>query len=219
MSKNRTNQEWIQDLTGSGSSQTEAINDLHHLLLGAAVRTFSHSLNDLQVLSNEEKLHLAEDCAQDALLAVLDRLDEFRGDSQFTTWAFKFAINISLSCAKRELWKHVPLKSPSEDLEIDEWLPTLEWTSPKDPDLPVLKKEIYLAVREAVQQDLTPKQRQVLKLIVFDQVPMDVVVQRLETNRNAVYKLLHDARTKIKKHLITSGFDPEEALILFSKEE
>jgi RNA polymerase sigma-70 factor (ECF subfamily) len=217
--KIRTNQEWIAELTSAGSSQAEAIKDLSHLLLGAAVQTFSHSLNDFQAWSNEEKLRLAEDCAQDALLAILDRLGEFRGDSQFTTWAFKFAINISLAYARRETWKHVPLKSLVEDLETGEWLPTLERVSSKDPGLPVLRKEIYLAIREAVQEELTPKQRRVLKLIVFDQVPMDVVVQHLGTNRNAVYKLLHDARQKIKKHLLTCGFDPEEALILFSKEE
>jgi RNA polymerase sigma-70 factor (ECF subfamily) len=219
MSKVRNNDEWIQDLAGQGLSQAEAIKDLYDLLLGAAVQTFSRSLNDVQILSNEEKLRLAEDCSQDALLSVLDHLGEFRGDSQFTTWAFKFAVNISLSCARRELWKHVPLKALSEDLVIDEWLPNLEKFSPQDPGLPVLKKEIYLAIREAVRQELTLKQRQVLKLVVFDQVPMDVVVQHLGTNRNAVYKLLHDARQKIKKHLITNGFDPEEALILFSKEE
>src|SRR5512139_990158 len=105
MADQRTNQEWLHDLRLGGETQEAAITDLRDILLRAALYFFSRNLGDFAGLSREEILQRAEDCAQDALLAVLSHLGDFRGDSKFSTWAYKFAINMSLMAARRERWK------------------------------------------------------------------------------------------------------------------
>src|SRR5512134_2989376 len=105
----RTNQEWLHDLNASGALQEAAIADLRDLLLRAALYFFSRNLSDLGGLNRDEIMQRAEDCAQDALIAVMDHLSDFRGDSKFSTWAYKFAINTALMAARRERWKGVSL--------------------------------------------------------------------------------------------------------------
>src|SRR5574342_386168 len=109
MSKPRTNQEWLRDLNASGPLQEAAIADLRDLLLRAALYFFSRNLSDFGGLSRSDILQRAEDCAQDALIAVIQHLSDFRGDSKFSTWAYKFAINIALMAARHEHWKGVSL--------------------------------------------------------------------------------------------------------------
>ena len=110
MSNARTNDEWLQDLNASGELQEAAIADLRELLLRAALYFFSRNLGDFGGLNRDEILQRAEDCAQDALIALMNHLQDFRGDSKFTTWAYKFAINIALMAARRERWKGVSLE-------------------------------------------------------------------------------------------------------------
>src|SRR5215216_2384348 len=109
MSKTRTNQEWLHDLKASGATQEAAIADLRNILLRAALYYFSRNLGDFRGMNREEILQRAEDCAQDALIAVINRLPDFRGDSKFTTWAYKFAINRAMMTARHERWKSVSL--------------------------------------------------------------------------------------------------------------
>src|SRR5687768_17619940 len=89
MSEIRTNQEWLHDLSASGASQEAAIADLQNILLRAALFFFSRNLGDFQKRSRDEILKMAEDCAQEALIAIMKHLSDFRGDSKFTTWAYK----------------------------------------------------------------------------------------------------------------------------------
>src|SRR5215212_5235930 len=107
MSKARTNQEWLHDLTAGGALEAEALADLRELLLRAALYFFSRNLGDFRGLNRDEILQRAEDSAQDALIAVMNHLQDFRGDSKFTTWAYKFAINTALMAARHERWKGV----------------------------------------------------------------------------------------------------------------
>src|SRR5512146_2297436 len=109
MSKGRSNQEWLYDLNASGETQEAAIADLRDLLLRAALYFFSRNLGDFEKNNDGEILQRAEDCAQDALIAVMKHLSDFRGDSKFTTWAYKFAINTALMASRRERWKGVSL--------------------------------------------------------------------------------------------------------------
>src|SRR5215208_6580959 len=109
MSNTRTNQEWLHDLQASGALQETAIADLRDLLLRAALYFFSRNLGDFRGLDQREILERAEDCAQDALIALLNHLSDFRGDSKFSTWAYKFAINMAMMAARRERWKGVSL--------------------------------------------------------------------------------------------------------------
>ncbi|HLO18647.1 MAG TPA: sigma factor, partial [Anaerolineales bacterium] len=109
MSNTRTNQEWLHDLKASGSLQEAAIADLRDLLLRAALYFFSRNLSDFEKGNGDEISQRAEDCAQDALIAVMKHLSDFRGDSKFTTWAYKFAINTALMASRHERWKGVSL--------------------------------------------------------------------------------------------------------------
>jgi len=213
MSKPRTNEAWIEELKSPGDLQDAAIEDLRAILVRAAAYTFGRNLGDLETFSPEHVQQLAEDCAQEALLAILNNLAKFRGESKFTTWAYKFAINISLTTARRERWKGVSLDLLEEQSTQDGWLS--EYLPMADPEGAAIRKEVRQIITETIQNELTEKQRLVLKLMVFDETPMDVVVEYLNTNRNAVYKLLHDARTKLKLSLESRGIGLAETIDLF----
>ena len=215
----RTNEEWLHDLNAGGLLQETAIAELRHLLLRAVLFFFSRNLGDFEKLSRAETLQLAEDGAQDALIAVLNHPSDFRGDSKFTTWAYKFAINIALMTARRERWRGKSLDQPvfSDDgSTFDTFL--ADKSSGQTPDLAAIQGEVSATLREVIENDLTEKQRQVLMWMVFHEVPMDEIVERLGTNRNAIYKLLHDVRRKLKSSLQARGFETGEMLHLFSEQ-
>ena len=211
----RTNEQWLHDLNANGQTQESAITDLRDLLLRASLYFFNRNLGDFANMTHDKILQCAEDCAQDALIAVLNHLSDFRGDSKFTTWAYKFAINIALMTARREAWKGKSL----EELSSLDHRKLFEWMGDKSsgltPDQSALQEEISHIIRDVIERDLTERQRKVLILMVFNEVPMDEVVQQLDTNRNAVYKMLHDARRKLKSSLQARGFEVEELLTLF----
>ncbi len=217
MAGTRTNPEWIQDLTAGGETQEIAITDLRDILLRAALFFFSRNLSDFRGMSRDEILQRAEDCAQDALIAVLNHLSEFWGDSKFTTWAYKFAINIALMAARREKWRGVSIDELTEagDEAFAEWI-TRDKSEGLSIEQSAMQDELRGVLRNVIEHDLTEKQRQVLLLMVFHEVPMDEVVRHLGTNRNSVYKLLHDARHKLKSGLQERGFEVGETLALFS---
>jgi RNA polymerase sigma-70 factor (ECF subfamily) len=216
MSTRRTNQEWLHDLSASGSRQEAALADLRDLLLRAALYFFSRNLGDLEGLDRQEITQRAEDCAQDALIAVLEHLPGFRGDSQFTTWAYKFAINKAMTAARRERWKGVSFDELASSAPgyFQTW--TIEDKAEGiTPEQSAMQVEIQAILVQVIEHDLTEKQRHVLLMMVFQEVPLDEMVRLLGTNRNAVYKLLHDARRKLKSGLQARGFDIGETLTLF----
>ncbi len=209
----RSNADWTAALSAVGNAQAEALVDLRALLLRAALYTLVTHLQDLRHLDESARLALAEDCAQEATLAVLRRINDFRGESKFTTWAYKFGINVALARARRERWKGVSLDALDEDESLD-WLQRA--VAPvADSEAAALRAEVGALIRDVIATELTERQRQVLHWIAFDEVPMDVVVERLASNRNAVYKLLHDARLKVKQRLAARGYDPADVYDLF----
>ena len=216
MSNTRTNEEWLQDLNASGPTQEAAIADLRDLLLRAALYFFSRNLGDFQGLNRDEITQRAEDCAQDALIAVMDHLSDFRGDSKFSTWAYKFSINIALMAARRERWKGISLDELASSDKFSFFERMMQDKSDGvAPEQSAMQGEIRKILREVIERDLTEKQRQVLFMMVFNDVPMDEVVRHLATNRNAIYKMLHDARRKLKGGLQARGFEIGEMLALF----
>lgn len=216
MPKDRTNQEWLHDLNSEGPSQDAAIADLRDLLLRAALYFFSRNLGDLQQLDREEILQRAEDCAQDALISVMSHVPDFRGDSKFTTWAYKFAINKALVAARHERWKNVSLDDLASSEESGFFERMMQQISGETtPEKTAMQVEVQRVIQDVIQHELTDKQRTVLVLMIFREVPLDEVVRYLGTNRNAVYKLLHDARRKLKSGLEQHGFDMGETFSLF----
>ncbi len=216
MSITRTNTEWLHHLQAGGALQEAAIADLRDLLLRAALYFFSRNPGDFQGLDREEITQRSEDCAQDALIAVLDHLAGFRGDSQFSTWAYKFAINKALMAARRERWKGASFDEivSSAEGNFQEWR-IQDKAEGVTPEQSAMQGEIQAVLVDVIEHNLTEKQRLVLLLMVFQEIPLDEVVHRLGSNRNAVYKLLHDARRKLKSGLLARGFDIAEMLTLF----
>jgi RNA polymerase sigma-70 factor (ECF subfamily) len=208
----RTNVEWLHELRASGTEQAGALADLRRYLLRAARHALYRSRARLAHLARVDLDAIAEDCAQEALVAILRKLDEFRGDSRFTTWAYKFAVNIALVAARREGWKRVSL----DDVLRSDISPSLDRGVEADPSRSALRAEVWAAIRNAIDHHLTERQRQALTAVVFADVPLDELVRHWGSNRNAMYKLLHDARRKLKAHLEARGFKSEEVLGLFS---
>ena len=216
MVETRTNQEWLHELNASGMAQEAAIADLRDILLRAALYFFSRNQGDFAGLDRGEILQRAEDCAQDALIAVMQHLPDFRGDSKFSTWAYKFAINNALMAARGERWKGVSLDqlSGSSESTLAEWVME-DKSDGIIPEQVSIQAEVRGLIRDVIEHDLTEKQRHVLLLMVFNEVPMDEVVRHLGANRNTVYKMLHDARRKLKSSLQARGFEVGETLALF----
>jgi RNA polymerase sigma-70 factor, ECF subfamily len=219
MTSTRSNDEWLYDLNASGVAQENALADLQGILLRAVLYLFNRNMGDLRSLARDDTLRLAEDCAQDALIAIMNHLSDFRGDSKFTTWAYKFAVNIALMAARRERWRGISLDQLSS--EEDRTLFERDWPG-KSPgptlDQSAMQDEVRAIIQEIIERDLTEKQRRVLMMMVFNEVPMDEVVREFGTNRNAVYKLLHDARRKLKSGLQSHGFEVGETLTLFGSQ-
>src|ERR1044071_2170246 len=154
MTRTRTNEEWLHDLRASGAAQEHAIADLQNILLRAVLYIFNRNLNDLSALAQDDILKLAEDCAQDALIAILHHLSDFRGDSKFTTWIYKFAVNIALRTARRERWRGLSLDqlSSSEDGNLFEWV-ILEKTLEPTLDQSAMQNEVSEIIREVIERD------------------------------------------------------------------
>jgi RNA polymerase sigma-70 factor (ECF subfamily) len=213
----RSNAEWLSALRSTGAEQADAITELRAYLVRAATYSLRRGRTSAGRPAPTEIDELAEDCAQEALLAILQHLDDFRGESRFTTWAYSFAVNTALVAARREGWKRVPLDQILDNPVLDDWTKG-ESHAPVDPHRATLQRETLAAIREAIDGQLTGRQRQALTAIVFEGVPLDEVVRHWGSNRNAVYKLLHDARRKLKSHLVAKGFDIQEAFDLFGGE-
>jgi RNA polymerase sigma-70 factor (ECF subfamily) len=211
----RSNAEWIVALNGRGDEQAAALTDLRTYLLRAALFTLQRALRYVGHLESSTLAQLAEDCAQEALTTLLQRLHDFRGESRFTTWAYAFAVNIALTAARRERWAPVVLDPILENSEAL-LSPGRDEDGLPDPERRALQVEMMAAIRDGIEQNLTLRQQEALRAVVLEDVPLDVVVRQWGSNRNAVYKLVHDARRKLKMHLASRGFDVKDIFDLFA---
>jgi RNA polymerase sigma-70 factor (ECF subfamily) len=193
-------QAWLSALRGDGPRRDRAVADLHDLLLGAARFELSRRRAALAHLRGEDLQDLAVQSADDAMVALLGKLDDFRGASRFTTWAYKFALLEAAVKVRRRAWqgREVPLAPEgwalvaSEDLSLQAG---------------VEQSELLAEVQAAIGERLTPHQREILVAITLNGVPIDVLAERLSTTRGALYKTLHDARRKLRAHLAERGME------------
>ena len=192
-------EEWHLDLRAEGASREEAVAQLHGLLLRAARFEVFRRRDSIPQLSAVELDELAQDAADDAALSVLRRLDDFRGESSFRTWAYKFALLEAAVKVRRRAWRDREVT-----LEPEHW-ESLAHAGP-GPDDDAESAALLEAVREGIRTALTPRQRQVLVATVLEGVPIDVLAERLGSNRNALYKMLHDARGRLREHVAAAGF-------------
>jgi RNA polymerase sigma-70 factor (ECF subfamily) len=191
---------WLRQLGGAGRAREDAVARLHELLLRAARFEVARRRRTLAHLRGGDHDDLAQQAADDALVAVLAKLPEFRGDSRFTTWAYKFALYEAAVKLRRRAWQDRELP-----LEPDTW-PQLACADPS-PDEHAADNELLAALQAAIAEDLSAHQREVLVAITLNGVPIDVLAERLNTTRGALYKTLHDARKKLRRRLTTDGFD------------
>jgi RNA polymerase sigma-70 factor, ECF subfamily len=190
--------EWLRTLRAEGAEHDVAVKRLHALLLRAARFEVARRRVTMQNLRGNELDDIAMEAADDALMSVLRRLDDFRGASRFTTWVYKFALyEAAVKLRKRE-WQ-----GREVTLEAEQWEPMAG--GGLSPDVEVEQRELLGTLHEAINSVLTPHQRQVLVALAVNGVPIDVLAERLNTNRGALYKTLHDARRKLRDHLTERG--------------
>jgi RNA polymerase sigma-70 factor (ECF subfamily) len=189
---------WLTALRGSGSERDRAIGRLHVLLLRAARFEVGRRRAALAHVRGEELEDIATQAAADAMMAVLAKLDEFRGASRFTTWAYKFALLEAGVKLRRRAWqgREVVLGS-------DGWEAFAERRGSAQEGLE--QAELLEALRDAIGDALTEHQREVFVALALNEVPIDVLAERLATTRGALYKTLHDARRKLRTSLEADG--------------
>jgi RNA polymerase sigma-70 factor (ECF subfamily) len=210
----RNNAEWIAALQGAGAEQAAALTDLRTYLHHAALFTLRRARHHVGHLGAGAIDALAEDCAQEALSAIVQRLNDFRGESRFTTWAYAFAVNMALVSARRERWATVSLDRILDTRESLSTMPSEDSAEP-DPERRALQAEVAAVVHDGIDKHLTDRQQRVLRALLVEDIPLDEVVRYLGSSRNAVYKLVHDARLKLKRHLASRGFEVKEIFELF----
>ena len=194
----RESAEWLRDLQGNGEEREQAVARLHALLLRVARGEVSRRRATLPRRATEDVDDLCVQAASDALMGVLAKLDTYRGAARFTTWASKFVILETSSRLRRHAWAQ-------RRLELDDTI----WDRLPDTAPPVLQRlendQLIAALHRAVHERLTEKQRLVFQSVTMDDVPIDVLAERLGTSRGAIYKMLHDARANLRRALIEAG--------------
>jgi RNA polymerase sigma-70 factor (ECF subfamily) len=184
----------LAGLRADGRTQQLAIERLHALLVRAARFEVARRRAALPHLRGDELDDIALEAADDAAVSVLARLDDFRGESRFTTWVYKFALLEAAVKLRKRSWqgREIPL-------EPEQWT-GLSARGPT-PDASAEQRELLRRVQDGIREALTPHQRQILVAIALNGVPIDVLAERLSTTRGALYKTLHDARQKLRQYL------------------
>lgn len=205
----RTNEEWLTDLRAGGDRQAQALDDLRAIILRGLPYAIEGRINP----DSPEAEALMEEVAQETLVRALNNLDSFEGRSQFTTWAHKIAVRAALTELRRRRWREVPL--PEMEINEDEdrsyrELPDRQAT----PEEQASRAEMMERVNRIIMEELTDKQRQTL-MAIMDGFPLEEAASRLGTNRNALYKMMHDARLRLKKRMEKEGLTPQDVLSVF----
>jgi RNA polymerase sigma-70 factor (ECF subfamily) len=177
-----------------------ALSELHALMLRAA----RFELHRRRQLPYDDAEDLAAQAANDAMVALLGKLDTFRGQSRFTTWAYKFALLEAGVRLRRRAWQERELV-----LDPDGWA-RIGAAAPRGPDADAEQSELLGAVASCIRDELTSRQREVLVALAVDGVPIDVLAERLSTTRGALYKTVHDARRKLRAALAARGLPLED---------
>lgn len=187
--------DWVSTLSTPGPARDAALRALHTLLLRAARAQVARmgALTSLRAAQADEVINQAAD---EALLAILGKLPTFEGRSRFTTWAYKFAILNAAVEVRRRTWEH-------REVPLEDGLLLSAESSPGDY---AEAADLARAVKAAISTALSPHQRHILLALVVDEVPIDVLAERLGTTRNALYKALHDARSRLRADLAPKGY-------------
>jgi RNA polymerase sigma-70 factor (ECF subfamily) len=197
-SLDRESQAWMDGLSVDNPERWTFIAELHALLLRAARFEVGRRRAAISRLRDNDHDDLAHQSADDALVAVLNKLEDFRGESRFTTWAYKFALLEAATKVRGRAWqgREVPVEPGGWSLIADPG-PT--------PHRDAETAELLAAVQQAMDEKLSAHQREVLVATALNGVPIDVLAERLGTTRGALYKTVHDARRKLRADLAARG--------------
>jgi len=208
----RTNEAWLSDLRADGEIRSAAIEDLRAIIYKGLPYALSRWLSPDQPQFNS----LVEEVTQETLLRVLDQLGTFEGRSQFTTWVHKIAVRIALTELRRKRWRDSSLDELTENEDIPP--PSGLLADPQaSPETSAERTDMLERVRRIIDEELTERQRQASLLLGVQDMPMEEAARKLKTNRNALYKLLHDARLRLRTRLATEEIAPYEVLALFEQ--
>ena len=209
----RSNEEWIADLKSEGDSKEAALGDLRAVIASGLPFALSNYLSP----DNPQFENLAEEVTQDTLLRVLDHLDSFEGRSRFTTWVHKIAVRIALTELRRRRWRDFSLDSLVEENEEGFAFPSLMIDPSPNPDTLTQQSDMLMRIDRLINEELTDKQRQAMVATAIEGVPLEEVARRMDMKRNALYKLLHDARLRLKKRLANEGLTVEDVWAAFDR--
>jgi RNA polymerase sigma-70 factor (ECF subfamily) len=208
----RNNEEWLNDLRTTGETYETAVADLRAVIARGLPFALSRWLSP----ANPQFDSLVEEVTQETVLRVLDQLDTFQGRSQFTTWVHKIAIRIALTELRRKRWQDTSLDEIVDNEEIPAPQGLLRDTS-VSPEGAAERADMLAHVRRVINEELTERQRNALVMLGLQGMPMEVTARKLNTNRNALYKLLHDARLRLKSRLEAEGLSAQEILAAFEQ--
>ncbi|HZC03021.1 MAG TPA: sigma-70 family RNA polymerase sigma factor [Gammaproteobacteria bacterium] len=200
----RTNEQWLAELRGPNPD--EALADLYELLVRGLRAALGGRADGVDANIG--------DFAQDALIKIVSNLDSFRGESRFTTWAKKIAMNVALTELKRRRWRDVSL----QDL-LDRRTATGRGLADPQltPEQVAFQNMVLAKLRRTIDEELTDRQREAVVAVILEGMPIAEVARRMGTNQNALYKLLHDARKKLKLRMEAAGLSPQEVLAAFDE--
>jgi RNA polymerase sigma-70 factor (ECF subfamily) len=200
----RTNEQWLTELRGPDPN--EALADLYDLLVRGLRAALGGRAGGLDAN--------IEDFAQEALIKIMSNLDSFRGESRFTTWAKKIAMNVALTELKRRRWQNVSL----QDLLARRTATGRGLADPQlTPEQEAFQNMVLAKLRGIIDEELTDRQREAVVAVILEGMPIAEVARRMGTNQNALYKLLHDARKKLKLRMEAAGLSPQEVLAAFDE--
>jgi RNA polymerase sigma-70 factor (ECF subfamily) len=200
----RSNEEWLNALRSSGPERERALEELRFLLL----RGLKFALRGWRRTAGKDFQALAEDFCQEALLRILEKLDSFEGRSRFTTWAHKIAVRLALTELRRKRWQDVSL----DKLVADDGAGSTMRSGDVSPEAAAERLDMLSWMNRIMAEELTPKQRRAISAIAFGGMPLEEVARRMDTNRNALYKVIHDGRVRLKRRLAREGMNPQDVL-------
>ena len=208
----RTNEQWLSDLRAAGPVQESALADLRAEILYG----LPFALGGWFSRDDPQFAELAEEVAQETLMRVLEHLDSFEGRSQFTTWVHKIAVRVALTELRRRRWQDVSLESLLERDEGDS-SPSFMTDPGTAPETAAEQADLLARLQAMMMEELTAKQLRAMTAVGIKGLPLEEAARRLGMNRNALYKLLHDARLRLRRRLAREGLSPTEILVIFER--
>ncbi len=209
--QSRTNEAWLSDLRSAGPEREAALEDLRVIIQKGLPYALSRWLSPDQPQFSA----LIDEVTQETLLRVLDQLDTFEGRSQFTTWVHKIAVRIALTELRRKRWENVSLEElveGEESFPMGNLMMDQQTTTPEEQ---VEGADMMHRLQRMIAEELTDKQRQAMIAIAIKGMPFEEVARRMGTNRNALYKMMHDTRLRLKQRLSQEGLSVDDVLAVF----